>query len=63
MSGFMSVNNGWLLLLVSSWSVVVCSQVAAQEQNAILELTVNQVAKEAIFVILRPRIFLLLVPI
>ncbi|MFN6032583.1 MAG: fimbrial biogenesis outer membrane usher protein, partial [Dolichospermum sp.] len=51
----MSVNNGWLLLLVSGWSVVVCSQVAAQEQNAILELTVNQVAKEAIFVILRPQ--------
>ena len=51
----MSVNNGWLLLLVSAWSFVVCSQVAAQEQNAILELTVNQVAKEAIFVILRPQ--------
>lgn len=55
MSGFMSVNNGWLLLLVSGWSFVVCSEVAAQEQNAILELTVNQVAKEAIFVILRPQ--------
>ncbi len=51
----MSVNNGWLWLLVSGWSVVICSQVAAQEQNAILELTVNQVAKEAIFVILRPQ--------
>ncbi|WP_246605563.1 hypothetical protein [Sphaerospermopsis torques-reginae] len=38
----MSVNNGSLLLLVSVCSVVVCSEVAAQEQNAILELTVNQ---------------------
>ncbi|MFM6250736.1 MAG: hypothetical protein ACKPEQ_16575, partial [Dolichospermum sp.] len=47
--------NGWWLLLVSGWSFVVCSEVAAQEQNAILELTVNQVAKEAIFVILRPQ--------
>ncbi|MHC5717090.1 MAG: fimbria/pilus outer membrane usher protein [Nostoc sp.] len=34
-------------------SLVICSQVAAQDQKAILELTVNQVSQGEIFVILR----------
>jgi outer membrane usher protein len=43
---------GWLPIILSS-SFVICSQVLAQEQRAILGLTVNQVAQGEVFVILR----------